>query len=152
MNIQEIIDLLEKPGMWHSNQQPLIDQVLTLLKQPKCKTCGGTGLPKIKSPGAVCPNCQQPPAGEWTKEMRKNYKYAIDNKLCVSAYVFNEACKRLDRAEAINKDLLEACEIGLNKAIGISVLAEELGTPITQHHEKEVEKIKAAIAKAKKEG
>lgn len=56
----------------------IIDQALTLLKQ-------------------------QPTAGEWTKLMRERYKYSIDKKLCVSAKVFEEACDRLDRAEAINK-------------------------------------------------
>ena len=32
-----------------------IDKALALLP---CPTCNGTGMPKVKSPGAICPDCQ----------------------------------------------------------------------------------------------
>lgn len=47
---------------------------------------------------------QQPPAGEFTKEAREK---VTEHRIIVGNYLL-EACDRLDRAEAINKDLLEA--------------------------------------------
>lgn len=105
-----------------------IDQALTLFKQPKCKTCGDKKVVQIECEACAkdishpasecggekpCPDCQQPTAGEWTKIQREYiqeitsdyphlYPPAIDR--------LEEACARLDRAEAINKELLKACE------------------------------------------
>lgn len=93
----------------------LMQQTDSYPKLIRCMICG-KGKPKEIS----CPDCQQPTAGEWTKLMRERYKYAIDKKLCVSAVVFKEACDRLDRAEAINKDLLEALE---NALVSLTVIS-----------------------------
>ena len=44
-------------------------------------------------------------------------------------------------------ELKRACELGLTKALGISIAATELGAPITPTHQKHIEIIQAAIAK-----
>ena len=48
----------------------------------------------------------------------------------------------------IVSELVEACEIGLGKALGISEVAKELGSKIMPIHKRQIEIIKAAIAKA----
>jgi len=105
---------------------------------------------------------EQPPASEFTKELREKHKFAIDNKLCVSTSEFVNVLTRLDQQSAqlkakdellfayesvnapvnpllsINKDLLEACEYAhtlILRNIGQSTHAVAL--------------LEAAIAKAK---
>ena len=88
MDRQEIIDLLEKAraemlqgGNWSINYKEgfsdAIDQALTLLKQPKCKTCEDKKVVQIECEACAkdiphpasecggekpCPDCQQPKA------------------------------------------------------------------------------------------
>ena len=45
-------------------------------------------------------------------------------------------------------ELRKACKIGLGKALGISKVAAELGAPITITHQKQIERIEAALAKS----
>ena len=80
---------------------------------------------------------QQPTAGEFTKDFREQIgRQAVGiGSLGEIRRMAKEACDRLDRAEAINKELLIECRQAFNES-----------------HNPKVEKIlKAAIAKAKKE-
>ena len=91
---KEIIDLLEKIQSNlklcllhnHEEEQKYVDQALTLLKQ-------------------------QPTAGEFTKKIRSFVKM-YENEIPKRAEItfLKEACDRLNRAEAINKDLLVELE------------------------------------------
>ena len=80
---------------------------------------------------------QQPTAGEWTKIMREKWlpkPINIDRFLSDAVSTIAVACGRLDRAEAINKDLLDA----LNRTLrfGLNPSLEKI--------------VEAAIAEAKK--
>ncbi len=95
---------------------------------------------------------QQPPAGDFTKEWMRKLENAValfkmgknpDEWFQSIVTSFREACDRLDRAEAINKDLLEACESVWNDTKGLS--------PSDYVKRDTFEKIKTAIAKAKEE-
>ncbi len=86
-------------------------------EQPKCQTCEDTEKKhildkryksiKYAPPEAIttipCPDCQQP-SSEFVKECRETELGEW------SDWRIKELCDRLDTAEAINKDLLEACE------------------------------------------
>ena len=136
---KEIIDLLEKIKNSRTVTGPtderlsvilelkeIAGQALTLLKQPTKQY-----LPSelIKDNNFVCQNChhihemggykvvkQQPTAGEWTKACRGMVE-GIDRVIHPKSIPYEsardrliEACDRLDRAEAENKELLELCE------------------------------------------
>ena len=72
INIAKCVCDTEEPNA--SNAIDKISQALSLLDEPVCKTCGGSGVvsdgcgcgycdvPLTKQP---CPDCQQPPAGEF---------------------------------------------------------------------------------------
>ena len=134
-------------------------------RQPKCKTCGDTGFDPNRStcreqyiPNVPCPDCQQPKAGEYSKRTVENTEVCPCGNIFVEAddydtlgsesavccpdcgnEKFQTVKARLDRAEAINKDLLEACEYShtyLLRKIGQATHAVAL--------------LEAAIAKAKK--
>ena len=88
------------------------------MKQPECKTCGDKKEVEYEPDdiqGDVmipCPDCQQPPAGEFTSKMRRIYM-PTDPRIGVPVeweYII-KACDRLDREESLNKDLLTACDI-----------------------------------------
>jgi len=59
----------------------------------------------------------------------------------------NQALAILKQPKAQPKELLKACKIGLEKALGISAVATELGAEIIQKHKKHIKQIEAAIAK-----
>lgn len=94
---------------------------------------------------------QQPTAGEFTKELREKYKYAIKEKLCVYAGAYEKVLDRLDRAEEISKDLLPACEMGLNAMRGLLNISDMM-KPQWERRDTLISHIKiieAVIAKAK---
>ena len=156
---KEIIDLLEKArneGVKHT-AVGYIDHALTLLKQPKCKTCEDRH--KIQNPeyqpprfldecetyttpsSIPCSDCQQPTAGDFTKKARKQIDRTTPR--IVYSKLIIELCDRLDRAEATKKDLLEACE---------ELAATFVGLPEGSIGGQAMKKANAAIAKAKQEG
>ena len=125
-------------------------------------TCGYTVTQDLKTlkeyvQQALALLKQQPTAGEFTKKIRSFVKlYENETPRRAEITFLQEACDRLDRAESINKDLLTACEIGLKKALGIIRIANEVNIPLDtqgrRENDKDIKQIKAAIAKAKKEG
>ena len=168
MDRQEIIDLLEKA---HSEindtlfvcdrSSPKIEelvisskihifQAIDLLKQPKCKTCGGEYVVDAHPDylPIPCPDCQQPTAGAFTKKFREliklSEKHLSKSKIGRLRTYGKEACDRLDRAEAINKDLLEVCEEILTWWKNDCVSNTWPHGPMNR--------FEAAITKAKKEG
>ena len=91
-----------------------IERVLTLLKPPECSLCGDKKvIPRLCYENVPCPDCQeqikqQPTAGEFTKEMREKWlpkPINIDRFLSDAVSTIAEACDRLDRAEAENRQL-----------------------------------------------
>lgn len=111
-----------------------IDQALTLLRKeqpkPKCKTCGGKGkIPRkekqhcrllmcadLEIPScfkcqfyiheASCPDCkEQPPAGEFTKEVRVQLKHWRDFRNPDIVKKLEQACDRLDSSETKLNDI-----------------------------------------------
>ena len=67
------------------------------MKQPECKTCGDTKLTYGDPYGEPCPDCQQPPASDFTKEIREAYDpegvpITYEN-VCTD---INDLCNRLD--------------------------------------------------------
>lgn len=100
MDIKEIIDLLEAAASDEGDMIHYLEINLYSGEIPK----ETWNIRKLLIKLALTLLKQQPKAGEFTKKMREKYKYAIDNKLCVSAVVYEEALKRLDTAEAINKE------------------------------------------------
>ena len=90
---------------------------------------------------------QQPTAGDFTKRLRsfvKLYEKEIPRRAEIT--FLEEACDIIDKAEAINKDLLEACK----RMLG-AMACDELnnGRVFDDDLRKEVKKqAKAAIAKA----
>ena len=142
-------------------------------KEAICKTCGDTGkrmcawcsgdgkvgIPpdilckKCEGKGNIpCPDCQQPPAGEFTEKLR-NFVKLYENELPRRAEItfLQEACDRLGRAEAINKDLLTACKFASD--LTDLWLDEEFRDTeaFNMALQCKIQKIKDAIAKAKKE-
>jgi len=93
---------------------------------------------------------EQPPTGDFTEKIRSFIKL-YENEIPRRAEItfLKEACAIIDRAETSKADLLTACKIGLKKALGISVVAAELGAQILPKHQKDIEQIEAAIAKEK---
>ena len=126
MDIQEIIDLLEKAK---ESNNTVFRNLSGIKPYSSDVECTGSFINQT-----IDLLKQQPTASEFTKKMREKYKYAIDNKLCVSSVVYEESLARLDRAEPINKDLLEALERTLR--FGLNPSLEKI--------------VEAAIAKAKK--
>jgi len=115
-----------------------------------------------EKPAAICISCltdctdlkQQPPAGELKKEVdsffdkmsvNSTWPEMLKNVRQLVRYL-KEALANLDRAEAINKDLLEACEGLMEKADNGSA---DFDDPVPGSI---YLKAIAAIAKAKKEG
>ena len=106
---------------------------------------------------------KQPTAGEFTKEIRTALKRYIMGQVDFAEdwifHTLSELCDRLDRAEAINKDLLEACD-KVRDWLDTSSLQQILvhHTEDTRRHAlimgiaSNLERLEAAIAKAKKEG
>ncbi len=98
---------------------------------------------------------QQPTAVEWTKLWRERlensitlYKIGKSPDEWFSSIVtgFQEACDRLDRAEAINKELLDAC-------LKIQTARNEYRQTGKEFDYKELDKtLDAAITRATKEG
>ena len=128
------------------------------MNQPECKTCGDTGTKVVHNEfGAVihqesgaCPDCQQPPAGEFTKDIREAYDpegvpITYEN-VCTD---INDLCTIIDRAEASKADLLTACE-------AIKLRIHFIGLPSEPMREnepdwsKEIVLIEAAMAKVQK--
>lgn len=114
----------------------------------RCRRCGTPDSAFIKVP---CPDCQQPPASEFTKECAKKYIYYWNgcrwDEPCGKA--FKEACKIIDSLESSNTDLLKAFRPLLtayieplrgenNKVVGYNLKISK----------KQLEVIEAAIAKA----
>jgi len=122
MDIEKAKELLEKIRHYlvigrDEGTGELIAEIDNLLDEPVCETCGGTrkipnpegeqvdpvietshgDIPASHSYGYIeyipCPDCQQPPAGEFTKTIRRY----------IGSFV--EACDRLDRLEAEKKEL-----------------------------------------------
>ena len=202
MDIRDLLELLANPDNWcrvHSTSQltawspsakdwpqtqavDIAQKALTLLKQPKCKTCGDT---RIKWIGHThtrhrvsCPDCQQPKDEtakffEQTREQPTAGEYetrTIENTyICPCGNIFVEdddydtlgsesgvLCPNcgnekfqtvkscLDRAEAINKDLLEGCK----KALPF-VVAHDIQQKVVSGAALELQTL---IAKATKEG
>ena len=114
----------------------------TTLKQP---VEGETGNPD-PIPDHEYPK-QQPTAGDFTKECRAY----ISGSSCMSetsckgyAERLHEACARLDRAEAINKDLLEAC-------VRLLLYSKCDSSCVDRQEAQAFARTTIAIAKAKKE-
>jgi predicted nucleic acid-binding Zn-ribbon protein len=162
--MKEIIHLLEKvrkecwtdegfpwPTVETKKILPSLDQALTLLKQPKCKTCVDTGTKVVHNEyGAVihqasgpCPDCQQPSAGEHpTIENTEvcpcgNIFFEADDYdtigsqsgICCPACgneKFQTVKDRLDRLEAINAELLKTVSMGLSLVPGWREVIAEL--------------------------
>ena len=129
--------------------------------QPKCKTCGDTGeVTKTfiddLSGGkygdfAPCPDCQQPTAGEFTKEFRQHLERERKSMGFAIWTQAKEACDRLDRAEAINKDLLDVLEYALVSLAVISMPRQDNNVATDAELLKIMgDSFRAAIAKAKK--
>ena len=147
-------------------------EAISILKQPKCKTCGDSkeilinGMWGMMHKYNPCPDCQQPkdqPSSEFTKKVRLNLEnwgtvLEIQEDVRVRTIVdwLKEACKIIGKSEASRKELLEACKIGLEKALGITNIANKVGiapdTPGRREADKDIKQIEAAIAKAEKEG
>ena len=99
------------------------------------------------------------PSSEFTKEFRRHLERERKSMGFAIWARAKEACDRLDITNALNRrlkkdsesikvDLLDACKIGLEKALGISTVSTELGAKITPTHKKHIEIMEAAIAKA----
>jgi len=113
-DIKEAIELLEKAKtlcdvcMGREGQanrmKNAIDQALTKLREPKCKTCGDTQeIEEQAESGYVitgdCPDCtapEQPPGGEWTKNTRINFTVHFENPDWVIHKKLMEACDIID--------------------------------------------------------
>ena len=144
MDIQEIIDLLEKASGDICEAQMSREKFDSL------------SLARQKIAHALTLFKQQPTAGEFTKKLRNDigkYKYGYQDKLKVSAIVeqSEELCDRLDRAEAINKELLEACRVTLGWYSKMAA-CEQPDCRVCREQKKQKDQVEAAIAKAKKEG
>lgn len=101
----------------------LAKAALFLLDEPVCKTCGGTKVQKYTVSvwgdedlpmSRPCPDCQPPPAGEFTKEtheLTKNIREAVENHykdpigfISYATKNLIEACDLIDRLEAEKKE------------------------------------------------
>ena len=138
MDIQEIIDLLEKAkeDVFSARAMEAVDQALTLLKQ-------------------------QPTAGEFRQKVTCALldSRSIEEQCKVALKLLHEAEDIIDTVEAINKDLLEACD-KVRDWLDTSSLQQILvhHTEDTRRHAlimgiaSNLERLEAAITKAKKEG
>ena len=94
---------------------------------------------------------EQPPAGEFTKDIRDNWDKEEFAGASSPSGRDNfkkklwEACYRLDRAEAINADLLVACKVGLRIAKWLETVNN-----CPREVQRDIEIIEAAIAKGEK--
>ena len=102
---------------------------------------------------------QQPTAGEFTKKVRLSVQSRkdiiakiIDVRILAVIGWIPQLCDRLDRAEALNADLLAACEAWMKVE---SEMRDKNPCPdlaLRAHYRKEAVKLtEAAIAKVKKE-
>ena len=77
---------------------------------------------------------------KWETDWAKEEMQAIAKKLRRRWNAFEEG--------GMVEELRKACKIGLNKALGISTVALDLGAKITPKHKKDIEIIEAALAKS----
>ena len=135
-----IIDLLEKNGrilraIYEEKEIPMPDDL------EKLSFNNNQALTLFK---------QQPTAGEFTKRIRTQpYDPKWKHTLIIQTEDRDELCDRLDRAEAINKDLLERLE-KTTKYLEIRTKKQSKYS-IPRLVDKIIEGNKATIAKAKKE-
>ena len=80
---------------------------------------------------------QQPTAGEFTKNIREDFSDLPEGMMDYTIASLLEACDIIDTAEAIKKDLLEACE----------ELIENEPFGVTPYFDEALRKVEAAIAK-----
>lgn len=141
-----------------------IDQALTLLKQQpesrylacgcilciceiqgQCQGCGAKFCPEHAREAGHYTDCQQPTAGEFTKDLREIYSdfKCPSGRIVKGHALVLEACDRLDTAEAINKELLEACEGSLPFVVAHDITNKTVSGRAL--------KIQAVIAKAKRD-
>ena len=165
---QEIIELLEEIFAIADNDEPDDDPLASF---PRIKKLADQALDFLK---------QQPTAGEWTKLWRERLENAItlykmgknpDEWFSSIVTGFQEACDRLDRAEAENIELKAADKTHLSAFNGLqerylqleSINADLLvacklllKTLLDAGYDPEISRVKeiaeAAIAKAKKAG
>jgi len=110
-------------------------------KEPHPDPCNYVNFKRAE--GTIpCPDCQQPPASEFTKKIRAFIKL-YENELPKRAEItfLEEACAIINRAEASKKDLLTALKIGLRIAEYFSERA-----PASKDLAEDTETIRAAIA------
>ena len=79
----------------------LSDEVLALLKEPVCKTCGGSGVVLISENNTPCPSCHpaEPDGEEFVKKLREQATACLGNWYNINPKDVIKACDLLDEKD-----------------------------------------------------